>query len=229
MLEVRFRLNLLREGDMKRLIAMMAGTLWISAGYAATPSDLVKCSSIDDSVKRLVCYDDLANAEHQESTKSETKELQPPSESSGKWHISIDKSKIDDSSTVMAILFADEPVAGRFSRTATPALILRCLENVTSMYINFDGLFMSDTQNYGKVTFRVDKRPAFVKGMSASTSNKALGLWSGGSAIPFIKGLLGGTTLVVRAMPFNESARTMEFSIKGIEAAIEPIKKECKW
>ena len=222
-------LNCYLGGEMKRLVVAVICSTCSIAGYATEPSALVKCSSIDDSVKRLACYDGLAAVEHQEASTAVAKSLAPPDEDVGKWTVLTDKSKIDDSNRVMLILNADEPVPGRFSRQVTPSLIIRCMENVTSVYLEFDGLFMSDNQGYGRVTFRVNKNPAFEKEMSASTNNKALGLWSGGSSIPFIKQLLDGETLVVRATPYNESARTMEFSIKGISNAVAPVRKECKW
>lgn len=213
---------------MKQAVFLVFGACWLAAVNAA-PSDLVKCSSIDDSVKRLSCYDDLALGEHKEAVAKAVDTLNPKPDEVGKWQVHIDKSKIDDSTSVVASLEASQPIAGRVGRPATPWLIIRCLENVTSAYLDFGGLFMSDIQGYGKVTFRVDKQSAFVKEMDASTNNKALGLWTGGSAIPFIKQILGGETLVVRATPFNDSARTMEFPLTGIASAVAPVRKECKW
>lgn len=88
---------------------------------------------------------------------------------------------------------------------------------------------MTDHQNYGQVTFRIDKQKAFTRSTDVSTDNNALGFWSGGNAIPFIKGLFGGSELLVQAMPFNSSAITFSFDISGLEELIKPLRTACKW
>lgn len=63
----------------------------------------------------------------------------------------------------------------------------------------------------------------------ASTDNKALGLWSGGKAIPVVKQMLGKSTMITRMTPFSESPFTATFNISGLNRAIEPLRKACNW
>lgn len=65
--------------------------------------------------------------------------------------------------------------------------------------------------------------------MDASTSNRALGHFSGGKAIPLIKRMLGKEQMLTRFTPFGESAVTANFPIKGVEEAIKPLREACKW
>ena len=88
---------------------------------------------------------------------------------------------------------------------------------------------MSDIQGYGDVTFRIDKEAAFERSLNASTNNHSLGLWSGGSAIPMIKRLIGKSTLAIRATPYNESPGLFEFPIAGLDEALKPLRKACGW
>ena len=151
---------------------------------------------------------------------------EPPSD---RWSVDLQTSKIDDSTNVFVTTPAIKPVQGRFRRETTPYLMLRCMENRTSAYFTFNGLHMADIQGYGDVTVRIDKRKADTHHMSASTDSEALGLWSGGRAIPFIKSLFGGENLIVRVTPYSDSPRTVEFKIAGLEEAIAPLRKACNW
>ena len=88
---------------------------------------------------------------------------------------------------------------------------------------------MADIQGYGTITYRIDDQPARKKEFGESTNNEVLGLWNGGTAIPFIKSLFGAETLRVRAMPFNESALETTFSVAGLTEEIGPLRKACGW
>lgn len=145
------------------------------------------------------------------------------------WTTTAGKSEIDDSPTVFLRAVASSDVPARFGGRTKPVLVLRCLENTTSAYIRFDGLFMSDIDSYGRVTFRVDKNKATTNRLRVSTDNEALGLWSGGQSIPFIKSLFGGERLVVRATPYGESTITFEIPISGLSDEVKPLRQACNW
>lgn len=213
---------------MKTLTTVALWGALVASAYAADPSALIKCSAINDSVLRLDCFDALAKVD-QDKSDQEAKEKLAPEGDTGRWRTSIQQSKVDDSTTVILMSNSNETVSSRFNRSARPTLVLRCMENTTAAYLNFDGLHMADIQNYGRVTFRVDKKKAFVKGTDASTDSQSLGLWSGGTAIPFMKSLFGGEELLVQAMPYSESAVTFTLDISGLENAIKPLRTACKW
>lgn len=195
---------------------------------AQTPDDLIRCSVVSDSTERLKCFDGLASKEQAKRDEAAKKDLSPP-RSTGDWRVQIDQSPVDDSKTVVLISKTKDALPGRFGKESSPSLVLRCLRNTTSAYINFDGYHMADIQGYGKITFRVDKNKAFSRNTDVSTDNKALGFWSGGSAIPFIKQLLGGETLLVQATPFSESPLTFSIDISEIDEAVKPLRETCGW
>lgn len=215
---------------MRKYIVVVAMTLLFTPVAAdELKKNLLSCSALTDSIKRLECFDRLATQEQKEADAQVAGEIGASEPTPENWDVRVSQSKIDDSTTVVLIAESQESVPGRFNRLSKPSLILRCLENTTATYINFDGHHMADIQSYGRVTFRVDKQKAFTQSMQASTDNRALGLWRGGSSIPFAKKLFGGSTLLIHATPFNESAVTFSVDISGLEEAIKPLRSACNW
>ena len=103
------------------------------------------------------------------------------------------------------------------------------MENTPPLYLWLNDLFLSDIQGFGVVDYRVDDRKAASLHMEASTDNKALGLWNGTTAIPFVKSLLEGETVVFRATPFNESPVEFSFELAGLETVLPPLREACEW
>lgn len=147
----------------------------------------------------------------------------------GSWVVTEDKSAFDDSRTVVLSLDSIEPIRGQFGSPAPARIYLRCQENTTSLFLVLNDLFLADIQGFGSVDYRIDDQKADSVRMANSTDNKALGLWDGGSAIPFIKKLEGGQNVVLRATPFNESPVEFSFDLTGLTPALIPLKEACKW
>ncbi len=202
---------------MKSVCLTFFACLWAAAAHA----DFAKCLEIVDEAARLDCYDD-AHGYH--SPKDES----APVADSGAWAVQSELSKIDDSTNVFMTLQSEEETNCRY-KTGTHTLMIACRENTTSMWITFAGCFMSSIQGKGRVTYRLDGDPAQTARFRESNDNMALGLWSGGSAIPFLKRLLDHDRLLVRATPFSDSTVTGEYDIKGIDTAIAPLREACNW
>lgn len=186
----------------------------ILAGSAALAQE--ECAKITNPEDRLNCYD------------TAFKTVEPPKKS-GDWVVRQDTSKLDDTKTVVLMVESDQPIRKRFGGTESGTLLIRCQENTTSLFFTWAGNFMSDLQGRGRVDYRIDDTPASRINTDVSTDNTALGLWSGGTAIPFIKRLIGANTLYVRATPFSDSPVEMTFNISGLDQAIIPLKDACKW
>lgn len=147
----------------------------------------------------------------------------------GRWRLVTEVSPIDDSGNVYLSVTADAEIADQFGRRTRPMLTLACRENATSLWLNFGGLFMADIQGFGDVTVRADAERARRISMRASSDHEALGLWSGGQAIPFIRGLFGRETLFVRAVPFSGRQVDLTFPIAGLAEAAKPLAAACHW
>lgn len=198
---------------MKLRVASLLSLLIISASNASAAED---CGTIADSQQRLACYDMKYKPAVSDSKKSA-------------WHIEESVSKLDDSKSVAMLVSSDEQIRKRFGGSDTADLFIRCHEGSTSLYFVFADHFLSSVQGYGQLTYRLDNEKPKTVNLSESSDNKALGLWNGGSAIPFIKKMLGHNSMVVRLTPYSESPITATFQISGIDDAIKGLRSTCKW
>lgn len=221
-------------------IALVAATLVLGGAIcpggralAADEAALERCRALKTASARLGCYDSLLppTADGAESAPAAPAVSQTPkSLATGKWSVRTETSKMADTWDVFLTLGSENLVKCRsFGGRSEMRLVLRCMENTTSAFMVGDCHFASGFQGYGRVTYRVDKKKARTVSMDASTDNEALGLWRGRTAIPFIKQLIGGETLLMRATPFNESPIEVEFDIRGLEEAVKPLRESCGW
>ncbi|KFG68716.1 type VI secretion system-associated protein TagO [Microvirga sp. BSC39] len=183
---------------------------------AAHAQDPKVCAALSDDKARLECYD-LAHRKTANVT------------SASKWQVREDKSRLDDSKEVFLSVLSAEPVRGKYGKEKYGSLHIACREKATNIYFVFGDHFMSSLQGAGKVNARVDTNTPKTISMIESNDHSALGLWGNRTAVPYIKDLLGGKSLYIRAVPYNESAVEMDFPIAGIEEAIKPLREACKW
>lgn len=176
---------------------------------------LRECSRIEDSVKRIACFDALPAVPSAPT-------------STGTWKVNTEISKIDDSTNVTIFTKSLGQIEGRFGESGYITLGIRCRENTTDLYFHFAGQFMSDYGG-GEITYRIDKEPAKTKKFGESNNHEALGLWSGSEAIPFIKSLFGAHRLFVQATPYGENAVGGEFIVTGLENAVKPLRQAFGW
>jgi type VI secretion system protein VasI len=211
-----------RGGPDLRLFLLAALLILLPGNVRAeTDRGLAKCAAIESSVSRLACYDDLARQRDVAAPATTTV-------TKGKWHVTTETSKIDDSTNVYLILESNGEFAGKFGSSQKATLYIACRENKTDLYVVLGDHFLASSGGFGTVTYRIDKRAAKERQFVESTDNSALGLWNG-VGVSIIKELLSGASLLIRVTPFNESSITVEFTIAGLEEAIKPLRKACGW
>lgn len=198
---------------------IVVAALACGSGHSAATDTGEACAAVSSDAARLECYDLLFKKAV----------ISPSAAESGKWQITEEVSLIDDSKNVFLSLLSEKKHRGRFGQLKHSTVVITCRENTTSMWVSFAGQFMSDNQGGGRVTYRIDNADARTKEFRESNSNEALGLWSGRASIPFIKEFLGASTLLIRATPYNESAVTATFDIRGLPDAIAPLRESCGW
>ena len=206
--------------------------LMVCSGSHAQETDTrleqaARCALDTDSLRRLTCFDRVFPAvssgapEAEEADGSENAPL--PATNLIPWSVDRDKSSIDDSPRITAVLLPTVVAGGGIGR-AEAALVLRCSENTTSVILS-TSMFM--TEDRVAVTTRVGEDPATTSRWELSTSYKAVGLWSGSVAIPFIKALRDNTRLVVR---IEERERIQaEFDLQNVSAVAREIAMACNW
>jgi len=187
----------------------------VAAAVSQSPS---QCATIQEDAARLECYD-LENRVRR--SRNQTHSM---------WVSRTEQSRLDDSTSVYLHVRSDREHMGRAGSREHLRLHVRCVENTTAVSIYFAGAFMaSGASDYVPVTYRVDDNPPRTRNFTESNNNHFLGLWNGGASIPFIRELLEGENLYIRATPFSESTIEAEFNISGLDGAIEPLREACNW
>jgi len=182
-------------------------------------AEVETCMGIDNDLDRLACYDRVSG---RMPKSSETM-------SNAAWQIRTKKSEFKDTTDVYMTVESDEPVSCGFRGEQRILLFVRCQENTTSVILATHCHLTSGHGGYGRVEYRIDDKKAASRTFEESTNNRSLGLWSGGSAIPFTKKMFDSNRLIVRFTPFNESPVTASFKIAGLADAITPLREACGW
>ena len=178
--------------------------------------DIAVCSKIEDRIKRLECFDTIVATKGLSAYGQKNK-------SNNQWEIIKDKSKIDDSETVIIATKSIEPIEDRYGSKKEPYFAIRCKENKTDVIVAF-GMFL-DTESM-IVTERIDSEEVRVEYWSISNNKESI---LNQHPIQFIKSLFGHDKLLLQVMPYNENQKIVEFNISGIEDITEPLQKACKW
>jgi type VI secretion system protein VasI len=231
-----------RPAGLRRHAAWLAALLFVAPPALAQQNAdldaaLKTCATQDATAARRQCLDSLlARFGYRPAPPPQAAAAGPapvvpsrrPSGSYKAWLYRTETSRVDDSTSIILLLSARDLARDRVGRTFRFELSIRCAEGTTAFAIDFDGLVVS-AQSAAEVTWRVDGRPPGVMAMQHSSDNRALGLWSTETAVPFIQTLFGGQTLVIQANPLSGTQMIAEFPIAGIEEAIAPLRQACGW
>ncbi|MET3926681.1 type VI secretion system-associated protein TagO [Devosia sp. 2618] len=207
------------------LLAMTSAVL----GQDDPSTKAATCSAITDSLARLTCFDRIfpagavASLDQSNSTTGETDSGSVVATSPSAWEVESTKSAIDDSPSVTALLMPMTS-SGTGIGDGGLAIILRCVENTTSVVLSTT-MFM--TSENVEVTIRLDDLPAQTTSWVRSTNYKALGLWNGSKAIPFVRDLASASKLVVRVQ--ERDRLDAEFALTDVRSVAAQVAAACNW
>lgn len=214
MVQTNFRVTVL-------LAALLGATIPSIAQDELILNRASECSSIEDSLRRLTCFDQVFPADSSPVDTAVGAESVNTTDASN-WEIEESQSALDDSPKVVATLLPTQGAQRSFM--GGPALVLRCIENTTSVVL-FTGQFMIGDS--ASVTYRIGSDAAVTQQWNGSSNRQAVGLWSGSQAIPFIKALMDGERLVMRV---EARERTdAEFEVGNVSVVRDKIAAACNW
>ena len=204
------------------LPCLIAGILWHTIAFGADKDrEMSECAEILSDVKRLACYDDLA-----QSRGSLPKiEQETPRKSRGKWQVQKEISPLDDSTNVYLSIRANNSVKGWLDQY-TPTLQIRCKENTTEAYVAVGMSIANTLYDTAKITLRFDKTKAFDIQMSESTNGEAVFFQK---PIQMIKRMMKHDRLLFQFTPFNSSPAITTFDLIGLGETIKPLRENCNW
>lgn len=209
--------------------AVFATTLLSLSAPVAAQDDLAAkaatCTAISDSLARLTCFDKAFPASDMASIVAGTADGdqgQAPAITTA-WEVEATKSALDDSPTVTALLMPSSS-SGTGIGDSTMALMMRCMENTTSVVLSTT-MFM--TNDNIQVTVRLDDQPAQTTSWGRSTNYKAVGLWSGTKAIPFVREIANASRMVVRIQ--ERDRLDAEFDLGDVRSVAAQVASACNW
>lgn len=174
---------------------------------------LALCRKVSDDQARLKCYDAAFDSLIAKREDKATEHTPKP----GAWRIEDQKSPIDDSPEVTAVLFAID--GGAF-------LVARCKEKKTELILRPSSFFIGSTSSGVKMVLRVNDAPAVTESWSSSTNGQAA---FSRSAIQTLKLLPENGRLFVRAFDFQGSQNDATFDLGAVSEVREKFRETCKW
>jgi len=195
---------------------LLSAALLPLATHAIEGKDIAKCAADTNAVTRLECYDKIAK---NNSLVAETTTTTP--QDAGDWQTNSKTDPLTDDSIEMALLPASSG-KGRFGETIV--LVVRCANNKTEMYINWQSFLGTDSTS---ITYRIDKAKARTIKWDVSTDHKAA--FYPNSPIPVLKELAESTSFVANVTPYSDNPITAVFNTTGANEALQKIRQNCNW
>lgn len=179
------------------------------------------CHAVKVDVERLACYD------RQTAYQSpETEDVSEPVASVGQqWRKSEETSSLDGRTDVWLSVQSKNSQPNQIGSPAKARLWVRCMNNSTNFFVTFND-YTPDNQN---VRYKLDDSSVKEVWMVHMQGGEGIGIWSGGSAIPFIKKMFDAEELVVAYKSYGNLKLEFTFEISGLRARIVPLAESCQW
>jgi hypothetical protein len=190
------------------VIAFTAGAQVQAQVQAQTPAQepLRVCRQIKDDAVRLKCYDGLAPAPSQA-------ESQPGANAA--WEVSEEKSPLDDTPLVSAMLRSSDGKA---------QLLMRCKERKTEVAVLIRGFIKCGTDV--RVVYRVDQGQSVDGPWNPS---KSCYLAIAPSPIPLIRALADQSKVYFRLYDHHGAPNDAQFNLGKVSDVRSRLAKACEW
>jgi len=147
------------------------------------------------------------------------------------WRVREETSAMTDEVSVF-ITTSSNSYIGRFNDFRRASLVLRCSENNSVAFVNFNESLGNDGSydNSGKnVLVRIGDEAANRQFWRSSTSREAIGLWRGGDSIPFMRRLANAETLRLRVTPDRRNPIEVTFYTNRLQEHLPRLASACGW
>jgi hypothetical protein len=193
------------------LILTVACACIVFTAGAQAQEALKLCRQIKDDADRLKCYDGLGTSSpNATGTQAES---QPGADAA--WEVSDEKSPLDDSPLVSAMLRSSDDKA---------QLLMRCKERKTEVAILIRGFIKCGTDV--RVVYRIDQ------GQSVDgpwNSSKSCYLAIAPSPIPFIRALADQSKVYFRLFDHHGAPNDASFNLGKVSEVRSRLAKACEW
>ena len=215
------------------VIAVLILTFSSTAHADISLTEYNKCKAISNSLKRLLCYDDLNKTKvagtpdvaSAPSASASSREALSKIESAteivkGGWRVRVDENPSDfTKNQATASIYA----TSSFPSNITPRLVLHCNSRNTRLYINW-GTPVGDTSRYN---IFIDNEK-FASPRWNKSRNKLITFYPR-SILGKVKQMLEANQYSIEIEQRDGPLLKAVFDITGIEEAVEPIRYICEW
>ena len=196
--------------------------VWLAASVAAGAAyaqdsleDRFKsCADIGGAAARLLCYDQIARERGLLKEAHQLKKI-------GDWLVDVGEFKIDGSPMVTIAVQSVETVGN-----AKATFAFRCFQGQTQAFWDLLGIFFNRVNT---VRLSVDGASPFSVQVEPSANLRGLGYWESPKAQKLVLMLVTRERLVIEAQRADGGLAVYEFPIRGLQQAIAPVRKACKW
>lgn len=108
-------------------------------------------------------------------------------------------------------------------------LAIRCLDDNTSVILHFPGQEMGNRGPQREIVYRRDGAAPAILELERGKDRAMLGAWQGYRAVPFIRELLGASSLEVSAISAKGTELHAQFAVAGLDEAIGELRAACHW
>lgn len=207
-----------------RTFSVLALSIKISAaafGVAKAQEVSNSCHAVKVDMERLACYDE--QTEYQAPEKEEVSEVAAPT--GQQWSKLEESSSLDGRTDVWLSVESKNSQPNQIGNPEKASLWVRCMNNSTNFFITFND-YTPDNQN---VRYKLDDNSVKKVWMVHMQGGEGIGIWSGGSAIPFIKKLFAAEDMVVAYKSYSNLNLEFSFDVSGLRARIDPLAESCHW
>lgn len=195
-------------------------TTWQTA-FAVTTDD---CSKIKTDAERLACFDNISK----QNETSANAEAEGDGQKS-KWKLNTTQSKMDDSTSYSLTALSDNKIDGGMDDSGYGAVMIGCSKRLSTTITFTTGDVLASDEGASTANYRLDKERAHIVPMLVTQTHDWVGLWTNEYSVPFIKKMFGHDKLLIEVNRYGRTPAILEFSLKGLEEAIKPIRQACNW
>jgi type VI secretion system VasI family protein len=144
----------------------------------------------------------------------------------GAWQLLRSHDKLSRQSMVLLSTQSIEVAPSTDGGRVHGELVLRCRDGQTAALVYF---VKSLPSHQTPVSYRFDDKQIVGATWQNAVASGAVGLFSRGGSISFIKSLIASKTLVIQAQPKGQLESTLTFKLDGLREAILPFRQTCAW
>ncbi len=150
-----------------------------------------------------------------------------PAIKEGGWIVVQTASAMDDSKGV-SLAKPAEQTAKAWLKMVRPSIHIRCKENKTDLYINFDTslAIVPDKLDTGDVRIRLDGQKPRKYNWTSATNGQA---YFARMPINLLRDMSAAKKMKVEFTPFNGNTQIVSFDLTGIDVHLPDVAAACNW